>query len=54
MKRVVRWLAEIMDRQPDLLKALVLVCLVINGIKGLYALLSLLMWSIVYLAVKAI
>jgi hypothetical protein len=53
-QRIVRWLSEIVDSLPRWAKALLAVALVVNGIKALWSLATLYMWSIVHLVVKAI
>jgi len=53
-QRVVRWLAGIVDWQPDILKAVMLLIVVISGLKGFLLVMESIMWGIVYLAVKAI
>lgn len=54
VQRGVRWLAALVDSQPDWLKAALLIVIMIRGAFLMVEMFIGLMWLIVYLAVKAI
>ena len=54
VQRGVRWLAALVDSQPDWLKAALLIVIMMRGAWLIIEMGIGLMWIIVYLAVKAI
>lgn len=53
LKRVVSWLADCMDQQPDTIKAMAVIVVLMAGFKGLYEGVALMFYAIVSLTMKA-